>query len=110
MSEFEYLERPVYFPLHEDERRSHPDLPTRVLFDVIEPHEAQAAKNHRRTLARLALNGGLDLREFYAVMNDVQHAPTHLSEGEFVHYWQQAVEFGESIRRRRALAIERRGE
>ena len=46
------------------------DLPQSVPWSAIEPHEAQALKNHDQSLEQLAKRGGLDPTEFIAVMED----------------------------------------
>lgn len=51
-----------------DERRLR--CPYSIPWSVIEPHAAQAQRNHDQTLERLAQRGGLDPRELLAVLND----------------------------------------
>lgn len=41
-----------------------------VPWDVIEPHEAQALKNHDQTLQRLNERGGLSVREALSILSD----------------------------------------
>ena len=41
-----------------------------IPWDVIEPHEEQALKNHGQTLKRLAERGGLSVCEAVAVLED----------------------------------------
>jgi hypothetical protein len=41
-----------------------------IPWEMIEPHEAQAHKNHQQTLKRLAERGGLSHREALAVLED----------------------------------------
>ncbi len=53
------------------ERRHHPEWPVSVPWKLIEPHAAQASKNHGgQTLQRLAERGGLSIHEMYAVLTD----------------------------------------
>ncbi len=41
-----------------------------VPWNLLQPHEAQALKNHDQTLERLNERGGLDWKELYAVIQD----------------------------------------
>ena len=41
-----------------------------VPWSLVEPHQAQAMKNHRQTLERLAERGGLSWPELVAVISD----------------------------------------
>lgn len=41
-----------------------------IPWSIIQPHEAQALKNHYQTLQRLAERGGLDWNETLAVLTD----------------------------------------
>lgn len=43
-----------------------------IPFEVIEPHESQALKNHGQTLERLAERGGLSYDEALLVLTDKQ--------------------------------------
>jgi hypothetical protein len=40
-----------------------------IPWELVEPHRAQAHKNHGQTLEGLAKRGGLDWAELFAVMN-----------------------------------------
>lgn len=51
-----------------------------IPWEVIQPHEEQALKNHRQTLERLAERGGLDYTEAYAVLNDKDYERNHTEE------------------------------
>ena len=57
-----------------------------IPYNIIAPHEAQAIKNHRQTLQRLAERGGLDWTEILAILNDKTWAEMgykfHLKPGE----------------------------
>lgn len=44
--------------------------PRSLPFDLVEPHRAQAMKNHSQTLERLAERGGLSIAELFAVLHD----------------------------------------
>lgn len=54
------------FPIMKLDRKGKDYIP----YDVIEPHEKQALKNHGQTLERLAERGGLSWAEAYAVLTD----------------------------------------
>lgn len=41
-----------------------------VPWEILEPHEKQAYVNHRQSLEQLAIRGGLNWREIYAVIMD----------------------------------------
>lgn len=49
-------------------RREFADCPASVPWSFVEPHAAQAMKNHSQTLQRLARRGGLDPVEIKAVV------------------------------------------
>lgn len=44
-----------------------------VPWDLIEPHEAQAQRNHSQSLARLSERGGLGACEAVAILEDRPH-------------------------------------
>lgn len=44
-----------------------------VPWEVMEPHEAQAQRNHGQSLLRLAQRGGLAPEEAWAVVNDIKY-------------------------------------
>jgi hypothetical protein len=54
------------FPIHS----IHRNYLLGVEWQIVEPHEAQAVKNHRQTLEVLASRGGLSLCELAAVLED----------------------------------------
>lgn len=51
-----------------------------IPFALIAPHERQAQKNHRQTLARLAERGGLSPSEALAVLEDRRRHPIPAAE------------------------------
>lgn len=54
-----------------DMRCKRPDrCPKSIPWELIEPHEQQALKNHDQTLDRLAQRGGLSPQEMIAVLSD----------------------------------------
>jgi hypothetical protein len=54
-----------------------------IPFAMIEPHRAQADKNHcRQTLERLAERGGLDHTEAIAVLEDRAWTPMDIDEAK----------------------------
>lgn len=57
------------FPLLFSRSRDLPDLKS-IPYEMIEPHEAQAKRNHDQTLQRLAARGGLSPSEACAVLLD----------------------------------------
>ena len=50
-----------------------PKCPRSVPWDVVEPHNAQARKNHSQSVERLAERGGLHPIELVAVMEDKEY-------------------------------------
>jgi hypothetical protein len=72
----------VRFPILEEGR---PSIP----WEAIEPHRAQAYRNHYQTLERLAKRGGLSYFEVYCVLNDI---PWINAEHEFKRYERAGME------------------
>lgn len=64
--------RPM-FPVLNDE------VIKRVPWEAVEPHEAQAQKNHSQSLKRLAERGGLGIEELLYVLTD-RPFPTLISK------------------------------
>ena len=60
------------FPLAVDRDRTlaFPDAPTALPWPLVAAHELQALINHGRSIAELALNGGIDWSEMVAVLED----------------------------------------
>ncbi|WP_334032946.1 hypothetical protein [Burkholderia gladioli] len=62
------------FPIHpgsiRDAKEQHFASPLVVPFDLVKRHEAQAMKNHRQTVERLAERGGLSWLELLLVITD----------------------------------------
>lgn len=61
------FERYNMFPVLESAKNA---PQTYIPYNIIAPHEAQAIKNHRQTLQRLAERGGLGWTEILAVLMD----------------------------------------
>lgn len=55
-----------------------------IPLSLLEPHAAQAMKNHGKTLDELAAAGGLSHTEAMAVIEDRDHNPTQ-DHGEAMH-------------------------
>jgi len=70
-----------------------PDCPPAIPWDVLEPHEPQALRNHSQTLKRLAERGGLCPLEISAVMHDIDYPYLVLSKEERDIATLQAVMF-----------------
>jgi hypothetical protein len=60
-------ENPPAFPIL---KRRWNDPKESVPWDAVEPHRAQAQRNHYQTLERLAQRGGLSWSELLAVLQD----------------------------------------
>jgi hypothetical protein len=58
------------FPVHPSDRQILASIP----WHIIEPHEAQARRNHGQTLERLAERAGLGLIEMRAVLSDLDYS------------------------------------
>ncbi len=56
------------------ERAQPRGLPEFIPWSLIEPHRAQAARNHYQSLETLNRRGGLGLLELYAVLQDSPYA------------------------------------
>lgn len=46
--------------------------PGYIPWNLIEPHEAQALKNHGQSLERLNERGGCDIKEIWCILHDKQ--------------------------------------
>lgn len=55
--------------------RELPGCPRDIDMVLLDPHEAQALKNHSQSLAKLASRGGMSPSEIYAVAHDARWAP-----------------------------------
>ncbi len=58
------------FPIHSGPGFVRPEDKERVPWALVEPHRAQALRNHGQTLERLAERGGLCWSELAAVIED----------------------------------------
>jgi hypothetical protein len=72
-----------------------------VPWSLVEPHRAQAIKNHYQTLERLAQRGGLSWLELEAIIND-----GHVSSNRVYRLPQERAEYdkAEADARERVLA------
>lgn len=63
---------PLMWPHRREEIATYERLgcPRSVPWDIVEPHEEQAQKNHGQTLQRLAERGGLSPAELVALLQD----------------------------------------
>lgn len=59
-----------------------------IPWEILEPHEKQAYVNHRQSLEQLAIRGGLNWREIYAVIMDKEfdYGSKHVTD-----YYRRAV-------------------
>lgn len=55
-----------------------------IPWSLIEPHAAQAQKNHQQTLERLAERGGLDATEALAVLEERGWEPMKSEDAEAI--------------------------
>jgi hypothetical protein len=63
------------FPIHPTDRHILASVP----WSLVEPHRAQALRNHSQSLETLASRGGLGLAELYYVLRDseISWPPAH---------------------------------
>ena len=60
---------PILTPYSRMDKYAGLGLPRGVPWSFIEPHEAQALRNHHQSLQQLARRGGLDISEMAAVIS-----------------------------------------
>ncbi len=58
------------------DRTAHPEWPSYVDWDKLQPYEWVAVKYHQQTLCTLASRGGLSLRELYCVIHETPFLKT----------------------------------